>query len=57
MKQTLVKLKQPANSFPQNKFLVGTDKTMYLASIEKENQVLNAYVKVTEEQALATAKK
>ena len=29
----------------------------YLASIEKENQVLNAYVKVTEEQALATAKK
>jgi len=24
----------------------------YLASIEKENQVLNAYVKVTEEQAL-----
>ena len=29
----------------------------YLASIEKENKVLNAYVKVTEEQALATAKK
>ena len=24
----------------------------YLASIEKENKVLNAYVKVTEEQAL-----
>ena len=29
----------------------------YLASIEKENKVLNAYVKVTEEQALETAKK
>ena len=29
----------------------------YLVSIEKENKVLNAYVKVTEEQALETAKK